>query len=85
MPKSTPPRLKRRRPVHAARGIALGNSVSRRLAARARRRAGGGLYGVHLDKVVRAKFEGKRWALPARVYARPLELYVGRALTRDES
>jgi len=42
------------------------------------------LYGVHLDKVVRAKFEGKRWALPARVYARPLELYVGRPLTLDE-
>ena len=43
-----------------------------------------GLYGIHLDKVVRAKFEGKRWALPARVYARPLELYVGRPLTREE-
>ena len=39
------------------------------------------LYGVHLDRVVRVKFEGKRWALPARVYARPLELYVGRALS----
>jgi penicillin-binding protein 1B len=43
-----------------------------------------GLYGVHLDKVVRAKFEGKRWALPARVYARPLELYVGRPLSMDQ-
>ncbi len=42
------------------------------------------LYGVHLDKVVRAKFEGKRWALPARVYARPLELYAGRSLTIAE-
>jgi penicillin-binding protein 1B len=40
-----------------------------------------GLYGVHLDKVVRAKFEGKRWALPARVYARPLEIYTGRTLS----
>jgi penicillin-binding protein 1B len=39
------------------------------------------LYGVHLDRVVRVKFEGKRWALPARVYARPLELYVGRSLS----
>jgi len=45
---------------------------------------GVGLYGVHLDKIVRAKFEGQRWALPARVYARPLELYVGRPLTTDE-
>jgi penicillin-binding protein 1B len=30
-----------------------------------------------LDYVVRDKFEGKKWALPARVYARPLELYAG--------
>ncbi len=42
------------------------------------------LYGVHLDRVVRGKFEGKRWALPARVYARPLELYLGRPLTADQ-
>ena len=33
---------------------------------------------VYLDYVVRVKFEGKKWALPARVYARPLELYAGR-------
>ncbi len=39
------------------------------------------LYGLHLDRVVRAKLEGQRWALPARVYAQPLELYVGRSLT----
>lgn len=43
-----------------------------------------GLYGIHLDKVVKAKFEGKRWALPARVYARPLELYTGRSLSVAE-
>jgi penicillin-binding protein 1B len=42
-----------------------------------------GLYGVHLDKIVREKFEGQRWALPARVYARPLELYVGRPITQE--
>nr|WP_242513205.1 penicillin-binding protein 1B [Halochromatium salexigens] len=41
------------------------------------------LYGVQLDEVVREKFEGQRWALPARVYARPLELYVGRPITRE--
>ncbi len=34
-------------------------------------------YVVHLDFTVRARFEGKRFALPARVYARPLELYPG--------
>jgi penicillin-binding protein 1B len=40
----------------------------------------GVLYAVYLDQVVRARFEGKRWSLPARVYARPLELYPGRPL-----
>lgn len=44
----------------------------------------GVLYGIHLDRVVKGKFEGKRWALPARVYARPLELYVGRPLTAEQ-
>ena len=37
--------------------------------------AGG--YTVWLDIRVRAQFEGKRWALPARVYARPVELWPG--------
>ncbi|MDX1452270.1 MAG: transglycosylase domain-containing protein, partial [Oleiphilaceae bacterium] len=35
---------------------------------------------IYLDAQVRYKFEGKRWALPAQVYARALELYEGRAL-----
>lgn len=39
--------------------------------------AGLALYAVHLDRVIRDKFEGQRWALPARVFARPLELYAG--------
>lgn len=38
---------------------------------------------TYLDYVVRSKFEGKKWALPARVYARPLELYAGLPLKRD--
>ncbi len=42
------------------------------------------LYGIHLDRVVRGKFEGKRWALPARVYARSLELFAGRSLTPEQ-
>ncbi len=33
-----------------------------------------------LDFQVYRQFEGKRWSLPARVYARPLELYAGLAL-----
>ena len=41
-----------------------------------------GLYGVwRLDATVRAKFEGHRWAVPAHVYARPLTLYRGLALS----
>lgn len=38
---------------------------------------------IYLDVTVRAKFDGKKWALPARVYARPLELYQGLALTSE--
>ncbi len=33
-----------------------------------------------LDNEVRQKFEGKRWSVPAKVYARPLELYEGQEL-----
>ena len=40
-------------------------------------------YVVWLDIRVRAQFEGKRWALPARVYARPLELWPGARLDPD--
>lgn len=40
-----------------------------------------GIWTLYLDSVVRAKFEGKKWALPARVFARPLELYQGLSLT----
>ncbi|BAO45001.1 penicillin-binding protein 1B [Thiolapillus brandeum] len=40
-----------------------------------------GAYSLYLSQIVRVKFEGRRWAIPARVYARPLELYVGADLT----
>lgn len=38
---------------------------------------GGGAYVMRLDGIVREKFEGKRWAIPAKVYARPLVLTSG--------
>jgi penicillin-binding protein 1B len=38
-------------------------------------------YVAYLDFQVYRQFEGKRWSLPARVYARPLELYAGQRLT----
>jgi penicillin-binding protein 1B len=37
-----------------------------------------------LDQKIRKKFEGKRWDIPAKVYANPLDLYVGYALTQEE-
>ncbi len=41
-------------------------------------------YVAYLDREVRAKFEGKRFELPARVFARPLELYPGKALLQSQ-
>lgn len=35
------------------------------------------------DRLVRDQFEGKRWALPARVFASPTEIYVGSAHDAD--
>jgi len=34
-------------------------------------------YALYLDRLVTHKFEGRRWTLPAQVYAAPLELYAG--------
>ena len=34
-----------------------------------------------LDHRVTAQFEGRRWTLPARVYAQPIDLYVGQQLS----
>lgn len=42
------------------------------------------VYVLKQDDVVRKQFEGKRWALPARVFARPLELYEGQTLKADD-
>ncbi|MBA2492827.1 MAG: penicillin-binding protein 1B [Gammaproteobacteria bacterium] len=40
-------------------------------------------YTAYLDHQVRERFEGARWELPARVFARPLEIYQGKALSAD--
>jgi len=40
-------------------------------------------YVVYLDRVVTPQFEGRRWTLPAKVYAQPLELYAGLRLSAD--
>ena len=36
---------------------------------------------IYLDHVVRTEFEGRKWDLPSRVYARPLEFYPGLSIT----
>lgn len=41
------------------------------------------LWVLYLNHVVKEKFEGKKWSIPARVYARPLELYEGVQLTPE--
>ena len=43
-----------------------------------------GAYSLYLSQTVRVKFEGKRWSVPARVYARPLELYVGANISAEQ-
>jgi penicillin-binding protein 1B len=43
-----------------------------------------GGYGLYLGKTVRVKFEGQRWAEPAQIFARPLELYVGAEVSSEQ-
>jgi len=43
----------------------------------------GSAYVLHLDLRVRREFEGRRFALPARIYAAPLELHVGLKVPED--
>ncbi len=37
----------------------------------------GAAYVIYLDRLVTHQFEGRRWTLPAQVFAAPLELYAG--------
>jgi penicillin-binding protein 1B len=41
-------------------------------------------YCALLDFQIRKKFDEKRWAVPARVYAQPLELYAGRRYEKSK-
>ncbi len=41
-------------------------------------------YGGYLAWTVTAQFEGRRWDVPAQVYAAPLELYAGRRLAQED-
>ena len=42
------------------------------------------LWLVHLDGVVTREFQGRHWSVPARVYAAPLELYVGAPVSAND-
>ncbi len=41
----------------------------------------GAVYTIYLDLRVRSQFEGARWSLPAKVYARPLQVYPGQKMS----
>ena len=41
-------------------------------------------YTVYLDATVTQQFEGKKWAIPAKVFARPLELHVGKRILVED-
>src|ERR1700741_1156262 len=38
---------------------------------------------ISLDRIITNQFEGRRWTLPAQVYAEPLELYAGATFGAD--
>ncbi len=42
------------------------------------------IFTVKSYKEIQVKFDGVRWALPARVYARPLELYAGQDMSKEQ-
>ena len=44
----------------------------------------GSAYYVYLDHLVTRQFEGRRWTIPAHVYASPLELYAGLPLSQAD-
>lgn len=66
--KRRPARRPRRRLLLFSAGLALGLAISL----------------LYLDWHVTRKFEGRRWNIPAHVYAQPLELYTGLKLTAEE-
>lgn len=41
-------------------------------------------YFVYLNRLITDTFEGRRWSVPAQVYAQPVELYAGAGLTLAE-
>ncbi len=44
----------------------------------------GTVYLVYVDQTIKIKFEGNRWAIPARLYGRALELYPGAPISQQQ-
>jgi penicillin-binding protein 1B len=42
------------------------------------------IYLIRLDNVIRDKFEGNRWDIPAKVFARPLEIYANAPISQSD-
>ncbi|WP_180076321.1 penicillin-binding protein 1B [Acinetobacter sp. YH12106] len=42
------------------------------------------IYLIKLDNIVREKFEGQRWDIPAKVFARPMEVYVNAPVSQQD-
>lgn len=43
------------------------------------------IYLIRLDNIIREKFEGQRWDIPAKVFARPLKFIIMRQLLKQIS
>nr|WP_194362640.1 penicillin-binding protein 1B [Neptunicella marina] len=41
-------------------------------------------YSVYLDAIIQSRFNGNKWEVPAQIYARPLSLYPGLEIDRQE-
>ncbi len=42
------------------------------------------VYLIRIDNIVRTKFEGQRWDIPAKVFARPLEIYTNAPVNQED-
>ena len=63
---------KTKRTILAGGGLVLGGLVIALL-----------VWIIYLDRIITAQFEGRRWTLPAQVFAEPLELYAGQSFGAD--
>ncbi|MDB9798332.1 penicillin-binding protein 1B, partial [Pseudomonadales bacterium] len=41
-------------------------------------------FGYYLDRTITKTFEGRRWSVPAQVFAQPLEIYAGQRINKAQ-